>query len=149
MWKRAILAVTIVSVLAPGIAADQGGSQGRGTGSSGSTGSGAKDKAKDKDKGKDADVSVNFTFNSGDHDTFRNYFRTNKITAEPLPPGIAKNLARGKALPPGIAKKAFPNDLVRGLGSRVRPGVTFTIAGDRVVALKDGKVVDIIEGLFR
>jgi hypothetical protein len=140
MWKRAILAVMIVSVLAPGIAADQGGSQGRGGGSS---------KEKDKNKDKDADVSVNFTFNSRDHDTFRNYFRTHKITAEPLPPGIAKNLARGKALPPGIAKKAFPNDLVRGLGSRVRPGVTLTIAGDRVVALKDGKVVDLIEGLFR
>jgi len=138
MWKQAILAVTLLSVLAPGIAADQGQSQGRGGGSSGKKGG-----------DKDADVSVNFTFNSGDHDTFRNYFRTNKITAEPLPPGIAKNLARGKALPPGIAKKAFPNDLVRGLGSRVRPGVTFTIAGDRVVALKDGKVVDIIEGLFR
>ena len=135
MWKRSILAVLVVSILAPGIAAGQGRSQGRGSGSSGG--------------GKDTDVSVNFTFNSGDHDTFRNYFRTNKITAEPLPPGIAKNLARGKELPPGIAKKAFPNDLVRGLGSRVRPGVTFTIAGDRVVALKDGKVIDIIEGLFR
>jgi len=138
MWKRAILVVTIVSVLAPGIAAGQGQSQGRGSGSSGKKGDGS-----------DPNVSVNFTFNSGDHDTFRNYFRTHKITAEPLPPGIAKNLARGKALPPGIAKKAFPNDLVRGLGTRVRPGVTFTIAGDRVVALKDGKVIDIIEGLFR
>ena len=138
MWKRAILVVTIVSVLAPGIAAGQGQSQGRGSGSSGKKGDGS-----------NPNVSVNFTFNSGDHDTFRNYFRTNKITAEPLPPGIAKNLARGKALPPGIAKKAFPNDLVRGLGSRVGPGITFTIAGDRVVALKDGKVIDIIEGLFR
>jgi hypothetical protein len=134
MWKRSILALAVVSILVPGVAAGQGRSQGRGSGSGGS---------------KDADVSVNFTFNSGDHDTFRNYFRTNKITADPLPPGIAKNLARGKELPPGIAKKAFPNDLVRGLGSRVRPGVSFTIAGDRVVALKDGKVVDIIEGLFR
>jgi hypothetical protein len=138
MWKRAILVVTVMSVLAPGIAAHQGQSQGRGSGSSGKKGDGS-----------DTNVSVNFTFNSGDHDTFRNYFRTNKITAEPLPPGIAKNLARGKALPPGIAKKTFPNDLVRGLGSRVRPGVTFTIAGDRVVALKDGKVIDLIEGLFR
>jgi hypothetical protein len=135
MWKQAILAVTILSVLSPGIAADQGRSQGRGS--------------SDDKKKTDTNVSVTFSFNSGDHDTFRNYFRTNKITAEPLPPGIAKNLARGKALPPGIAKKAFPNDLVRGLGSRVQPGISFTIAGDRVVALKDGKVVDIIEGLFR
>lgn len=29
-----------------------------------------------------------------------------------LPPGIAKNLARGKALPPGIAKQRLPAGLV-------------------------------------
>ena len=28
-----------------------------------------------------------------------------------LPPGIAKNLERGKSLPPGIAKQHLPNDL--------------------------------------
>ena len=28
-----------------------------------------------------------------------------------LPPGIAKNLARGKSLPPGIAKRYLPDDL--------------------------------------
>ncbi len=28
-----------------------------------------------------------------------------------LPPGIAKNLARGKPLPPGIAKKYLPTEL--------------------------------------
>ncbi len=30
-----------------------------------------------------------------------------------LPPGIARNLARGKPLPPGIAKQYLPDDLVR------------------------------------
>jgi len=29
-----------------------------------------------------------------------------------LPPGIAKNLARGKPLPPGIAKQQLPHDLI-------------------------------------
>ena len=29
-----------------------------------------------------------------------------------LPPGIAKNLARGKPLPPGIAKRALPQGLI-------------------------------------
>jgi hypothetical protein len=29
-----------------------------------------------------------------------------------LPPGLAKNLARGKALPPGIAKQHLPSDLL-------------------------------------
>lgn len=32
-----------------------------------------------------------------------------------LPPGIAKNLARGKALPPGIAKQYLPGELQRAL----------------------------------
>lgn len=32
-----------------------------------------------------------------------------------LPPGIAKNLARGKPLPPGIAKRALPTDLIQEL----------------------------------
>jgi Ni/Co efflux regulator RcnB len=31
--------------------------------------------------------------------------------AKGLPPGIAKNLARGKPLPPGIAKKQLPDGL--------------------------------------
>ena len=33
-----------------------------------------------------------------------------------LPPGIAKNLRRGKPLPPGIAKQALPSGLDRLLG---------------------------------
>ena len=32
-----------------------------------------------------------------------------------LPPGIAKNLARGKPLPPGIAKQHLPDGLVHAL----------------------------------
>lgn len=32
-----------------------------------------------------------------------------------LPPGIAKNLARGKPLPPGIAKQHLPGELQRAL----------------------------------
>ncbi len=33
--------------------------------------------------------------------------------AKGLPPGIAKNLARGKPLPPGIAKQYLPEGLIR------------------------------------
>lgn len=32
-----------------------------------------------------------------------------------LPPGIRKNLARGKPLPPGIAKKVVPGPMLQGL----------------------------------
>lgn len=41
----------------------------------------------------------------------RNYFQSNPLTPQSLPPGIAKNLARGKPLPPGIAKRALPSAL--------------------------------------
>ncbi len=32
-----------------------------------------------------------------------------------LPPGIAKNVVRGKALPPGIAKKTLPASMINDL----------------------------------
>jgi hypothetical protein len=49
-----------------------------------------------------------------------------------LPPGIAKNLARGKALPPGIAKQVLPYDLRRALPP-VRDGY------ERIIV--DGKIL--------
>ena len=49
-----------------------------------------------------------------------------------LPPGIAKNLARGKALPPGIAKQYLPDDLVAALP---RPPAGY----ERVIV--DGKIL--------
>lgn len=49
-----------------------------------------------------------------------------------LPPGIAKNLARGKAMPPGIAKQYLPDDLRHELPP-VRDGF------ERVIV--DGKVL--------
>lgn len=41
------------------------------------------------------------------------------IGYQPLPPGIAKNLARGKPLPPGIAKRNAPESLLQGLPRHV------------------------------
>jgi hypothetical protein len=40
---------------------------------------------------------------------------THQTGYKALPPGIAKNLARGKPLPPGIAKKAVPTPMLREL----------------------------------
>lgn len=40
---------------------------------------------------------------------------THQTGYKALPPGIAKNLARGKPLPPGIAKKALPASMIREL----------------------------------
>ena len=49
-----------------------------------------------------------------------------------LPPGIAKNLARGKPLPPGIAKQYLPDGLVHALPAPPR-------GFERVVV--DGKIL--------
>jgi hypothetical protein len=91
--------------------------------------------------------SVTVVFRDADQATFREYFRRNRITATALPPGIAKNLARGKPLPPGIAKRAVPPALLA-QGPRVAPDITFTIAGDVVVAMRSGLVVDILRNVF-
>ena len=140
MSKRLILAAALIVALAPGLYAGQGNSQGRGR-SGGTSGSNAGGNA-----GTDVNVAVNI-FNDRDRATFRDYFTKHKIVAEPLPPGIAKNVARGKPLPPGIAKKVLPNDLVQTLGSRGRD-LTFQIVGDRVVAMRAGNVVDVLLNVF-
>lgn len=52
---------------------------------------------------------------------------------QPLPPGIAKKVARGGSLPPGIAKRYFPGDLLGQLPAR--PGQQWMFMGTDVVLL--------------
>ena len=65
-----------------------------------------------------------------------------------LPPGIAKNLARGKPLPPGIAKRAVPAHMRDRLPHY--PGYEWKIAGDDLVlvALSTAVVTYIINDVF-
>lgn len=65
-----------------------------------------------------------------------------------LPPGIAKNLARGKPLPPGIAKKTVPASMRDSLP--YYPGYEWRIVGDDLVliALSTAVVTAIINGVF-
>jgi hypothetical protein len=67
---------------------------------------------------------------------------------QPLPPGIAKNLARGKPLPPGIAKKAVPSSMLNQLP--YYPGYEWRAIGDDLVlvALSTAIVTSIINGVF-
>ncbi len=75
------------------------------------------------------------------------FFRDYSYKATSLPPGIAKNLARGKPLPPGIAKQHIPAELKARLP--VRAGVEISIFGDRIVLLEaSGLVVDILAGIL-
>ena len=64
------------------------------------------------------ELRVDVHFSTQETAVIRDYFQENqrnnsqgKKGAKSLPPGIEKNLQRGKALPPGIAKRALPADL--------------------------------------
>ena len=105
----AILAATPATVLA-----DKGG-QGKGKGGGpqappglwvddGSPGKGNKG-AKG---GKAEPGAVGVLIGTSDRRIIQDYFRVNPYPPQALPPGIAKNLARGKPLPPGIAKQIDP-----------------------------------------
>jgi hypothetical protein len=67
---------------------------------------------------------------------------------QPLPPGIRKNLARGKPLPPGIAKKYAPAPMVSRLP--VHPGHEWRVVGTDLVlvAVATAVVVDILLDVF-
>jgi Ni/Co efflux regulator RcnB len=58
-----------------------------------------------------------------------------KTGSKGLPPGIAKNLQRGKALPPGIAKQQLPNGLVAALPPAPK-GCERVIVDGRVVLIE-------------
>jgi hypothetical protein len=71
-----------------------------------------------------AGLSVEVVFSHDESTTIRAYFQSHDYQSahgkknkgsKSLPPGIAKNLARGKPLPPGIAKRSLPADLLAGL----------------------------------
>ena len=130
---RGLVAVLFAATAAASAAA-QGQSQGRGRGN-------------DKTQPATA-VSATVVFRESDQATFREYFVTHKIAPEPLPPGIAKNVARGKPLPPGIAKRAVPAGLVA-VGPKLDKDTSLAIVGDVVVATRGGVVIDILAGVFK
>ena len=81
--------------------------------------------------------------------TITRYFQTHPQPVKPLPPGIAKNLARGKPLPPGIAKRAAPGDLLRQL--TIPRGYALETVGTDVVLIEIGTriVADLLKDVIR
>jgi hypothetical protein len=72
------------------------------------------------------EVGVQVVFSDGEASTIRAYYRDHGAPQKgsskgkgmgkafkSLPPGIAKNLQRGKPLPPGIAKQVLPTGLIQ------------------------------------
>lgn len=123
----------------------QGNGNGHGNGNSGDHGKGNNKDNGYKAKGDERDlVSVNIS-----HDRVRSLALNYGLTGyRSLPPGIAKNLARGKPLPPGIAKKMVPSSMLRDLPSY--PGYEWRIAGNDLVlvALSTAIVASVINGVF-
>jgi Ni/Co efflux regulator RcnB len=128
--------------------ADKGGNGnggGNGHGNSGNNGNNGKhgNKAKDND-GDRGLVSVSIS-----HERARSLALNYGLTGyRSLPPGIAKNLARGKPLPPGIAKKMVPSSMLHDLP--YYPGYEWRIAGNDLVlvALSTALVASVINGVF-
>ncbi len=80
-----------------------------------------------------------------DHDKKKKKYKKDKSgKSKGLPPGIAKNWARGKPLPPGIAKRDLPDNLLAKLAKR--ENTRASIVGSDVV-LEDvatGIIIDVI-----
>lgn len=66
-----------------------------------------------------------------------------------LPPGIQRNLARGRPLPPGIARRALPDAMLRGLPAV--QGHEWRAAGTDLVLVAIGTLVvaEILREVFR
>ncbi|NMM46517.1 hypothetical protein HH303_18650 [Rhodospirillaceae bacterium KN72] len=82
------------------------------------------------------------------------YFQDHPQPPNALPPGIAKNLKRGKPLPPGIAKRNLPADLSDRLkknGSTIGDVLNAVIVGDDVAVIDaaSGVIVEILKDLAR
>ncbi|MBI2406676.1 MAG: hypothetical protein HYV19_00045 [Gemmatimonadetes bacterium] len=92
--------------------------------------------------------AVSTVFRSGDREAFQRYFASHNMRAKPLPPGMAKRLAKGKPLPPGIAKQVMPPDLLK-IAAPLPKGAEYGIVGDAVVVSKAGVVLDILAGVLK
>lgn len=138
---------TLISVLTSlvlvtgsvGACADPGNGKGQGHGNQGSGAKGTRSGQNDWDHGPNIDRgSVLNVLNS-----YRNYWTPSPA----LPPGIQKNLARGKPLPPGIAKKLD----ARLIGHLPRyDGYEWQQAGTDLilVAIATGIIYEVINGVL-
>jgi len=168
----ALAAVISLSVFAAPVFANPGNGNGNGHGNSGNSGNNGnhgnngnngahgnsgnygnrnpgnthtdRDQKSRKDYGRPDHVEADISFSQA-----RSLAVNHRLTGyHALPPGIAKNLVRGKPLPPGIAKKTIP------LSMRDRlphyQGYEWRRVGDNLVliALSTAVVTSIINGVF-
>jgi hypothetical protein len=63
----------------------------------------------------------------------REYYSDPSRKPKPIPPGIWKNLGRGKKVPPGMSRTRLPGAVVERMPRR--QGAEWWIAGDRVLLI--------------
>ena len=84
---------------------------------------------------------VSVVFSEDEVRVIRDYYKDREARSpgkgknKGLPPGIAKNLQRGKPLPPGIAKRSLPDDLERRL-PRLPEGYERILVDGRVLLIE-------------
>jgi hypothetical protein len=90
------------------------------------------------------DAIAGATFDAITAQAIRGYFQTNPSQVQGLPPGIARNLARGKPLPPGIAKRFLPGDLRSRLPAFSGYEILIVDRNVLLVSVATGVVADIL-----
>jgi len=143
MTFKKLFAIGAASALLLATLAGSADAQGRGRG---------RGNSKSKDKGKvtapaTPGAPVVVIFKDADRPKFQQYFVTHKFVAEPLPPGIAMNIARGKPLPPGLSTRVLPADLLVYVPRD--PNIRYYIVGDRVIAVRNGTIIDVLLNILR
>ena len=132
--------------------AGQGNGNGSGNGKSGKSGGNpgnGNGGGKASRGGDDINVSVSLATAGISIAAARGYATDYGLTGySALPPGIRKNLARGKPLPPGIAKKMVPGPMLARLP--VHPGYEWRVAGSDLILVAIGTaiVADVLFDVF-
>jgi hypothetical protein len=124
--------------------AKSGGGKSGGSNAHASGGSGGSGHGKEwRDDDRDGRVDIDAGFLQG-------FIRDNHYDTgyKPLPPGIQKNLARGKPIPPGLQARAVPGALLQQLP--YRSGYEWRSYGTNLVLVQvaTGLVEEILEGIF-
>lgn len=109
----------------------------------------AHDHGRDRDRDHHRDHGPLVSVSIGVGDARRIAERHGYVGYQSLPPGIARNLARGKPLPPGIAKKVVPGPMLRDLP--VYDGYEWGIYGDDLVlvSIASGVIAEVLADVFR
>ncbi|MFW0766481.1 anti-virulence regulator CigR family protein [Trabulsiella odontotermitis] len=165
-FKTALAAVISLSVIATPVLANPGNGNGGGNGHGNSGGHGNSSNSHGNssvknDKGGAYGLSSEKTNNGKDDrkpdhvDTDISFSRARSLAVnygltgyQSLPPGIAKNVMRGKPLPPGIEKKTIPASMLGELPNY--PGYEWKRIGDDLVlvALSTAIVTAVLNGVF-